>query len=149
MILADANLLIYASAESSPHYKASRDWLEAQLNSSVRLGLSWPSLLAYLRVMTNPRIFSSAVTVRDAWKQVDSWLDCPNVWIPLPTERHRSILADLLHGLGRGANHVPDADLAALAIEHGLTLCTADAGFARFAGLKWMNPIAGHQRRRP
>jgi len=69
------------------------------------------------------------------------------VWIPLPTGRHRPILAGLLHGLGRGANDVPDADLAALAIEHGLTLCTSDAGFARFAGLRWMNPIAGRPRR--
>lgn len=79
--------------------------------------------------------------MREAWGLAEAWLNCPNVWIPLPTERHRAVLADVLNNVG-GANDVPDADLAALAIEHGLTLCTADAGFARFAGLKWMNPIA-------
>lgn len=142
MILVDANLLIYAVAESSPHYKDSRAWLEAQLNGADRLGLPWPSLLAFLRVMTNPRVFERPATVNDAWNRVDRWLDCPNVWIPLPTERHRSILNGLLNALQRGANDIPDADLAALAIEHGLTLCTADAGFGRFPGLRWMNPIA-------
>ncbi|HEY7334528.1 MAG TPA: type II toxin-antitoxin system VapC family toxin [Bryobacteraceae bacterium] len=148
MILVDANLLIYAVLQVSPHHRAARDWLDASLNGSARVGLPWPSLLAFLRLVTNPRIFEKPASVEDAWRHIERWLDCPNVWIPLPTERHRSILSDLLKMSGRGANVIPDADLAALAVEHGLILCTADAGFSRFAGLKWQNPIASHNGQR-
>ena len=141
MILVDANLLIHSTSETSPQYQASRDWLDAQLSGPGRVGLPWPTLLAFLRVVTNPRIFEKPATVTAAWNRVESWLDCPNVWVPSPTERHRPILGGLLKALGRGANLVPDAELAALAIEHGLTLFTADAGFGRFPGLKWRNPL--------
>ena len=68
------------------------------------------------------------------------WLDCPPVWIPVPGDRHREILGSLLRR-GVSANLVPDAHLAALAIEHGLTLCSTDGDFARFSGLRWQNPL--------
>ena len=64
------------------------------------------------------------------------------MWIPQPTEKHKSVLAPLLNRLGGGANLIPDAHLAALAIEHGLILCSSDGDFARFSGLRWMNPLA-------
>ena len=66
----------------------------------------------------------------------------PNVWIPGPTERHDEILGELLERSRAAGNLVPDAHLAALAIEHGLTLCSADGDFARFPGLRWVNPLA-------
>lgn len=147
MILVDASLLIYAVFELSPHHRAARDWLDARLSESARVGLPWPSLLAFLRLVTNARIFEKPASVEDAWKRLEGWLDSSNVWVPMPTERHRSVLSGLLHAVSRGANLVPDAHLAALAIEHGLTLCTADAGFGRFPGLKWENPITGRSRR--
>jgi hypothetical protein len=147
VILVDSNLLIYAASAASPHHAPSREWLEARLTEPARVGLPWSSVLSFLRVVTHPRIYQKPATVMQAWSIVDGWLNCPNVWIPLPTGRHRAVLADVLAHAGRGANDVPDAHLAALAIEHGLTLCTADAGFARFPGLKWMNPISGRAAR--
>jgi uncharacterized protein len=78
----------------------------------------------------------------DAWSQVEDWLGCPTAWVPLPTERHREILGSILRGHGLRADLVPDAHLAALAMEHGLTLCSTDGDFARFPGLRWENPLA-------
>jgi len=73
---------------------------------------------------------------------VEEWLDCPPVWIPQPTERHREVLGSLLENQVGKANLVPDSHLAALAIEHGLTLCSLDGDFARFPGLRWQNPLS-------
>jgi hypothetical protein len=76
-----------------------------------------------------------------AWQQVSDWLACDPVWIPQPTERHAEVLGTLLTQPGVQGNLVSDAHLAALAIEHGLTLCSTDGDFARFRGLKWLNPL--------
>jgi predicted nucleic acid-binding protein len=91
-------------------------------------------------VVTNPRIFQRPLSVANAWQIVEAWMDCPGVWAPQPEREHRGILSKTLHSSG-GANLIPDAHLAALAIEHGLSLCTTDGDFARFPRLKWHNPI--------
>ena len=78
----------------------------------------------------------------DAWNQVDAWLRSGPAWIPAATQRHAEILARLLAAPGVHGNLVPDAHLAALAIEHGLILCSTDGDFARFPGLRWQNPLA-------
>lgn len=143
MKLIDANLLIYAHIEEMPLHRPAHRWLDEQLNGLPRVALPWPSLLAFVRLVSNPRIFDRAVPVSRAWRQVESWLSAPSVWIPSPTDRHQTILGRFLaEGAGLRANLVPDAHLAALAIEHGLTLCSADKGFARFTGLQWENPLA-------
>lgn len=142
-ILVDANLLIYAYNGAAVQHIAARDWLEARLTGPVRVGLPWPNLLAFLRVVTHPRLFPRPVETGDAWKQVANWLSSDVAWIPLPTERHAETLGELLALPGVRANLVHDADLAALAIEHGLTLCSTDGDFARFPGLRWQNPLAG------
>ena len=103
--------------------------------------LPWPSLLAFVRLVSNPRIFDRPAPVSVAWGQAESWLAEESVWIPLPTERHQEILAPLVASAEGRANLVPDAHLAALAIEHGLVLCSADGDFARFDGLEWRNPL--------
>lgn len=141
MILVDANLLIYAAVSAAPEHRAASRWLEDRLNGTMRVGLPWPSLLAFLRVVTNPRFYSRPVRIAMAWDQVETWLNCPVVWIPQPTERHPDVLKPLLDSVS-GPNLVPDAHLAALAIEHGLTVCSTDGDFARFAGLRWENPLA-------
>ena len=105
--------------------------------------MPWGSLLAFLRVVTNRRIFSPPVTMATALSQLASWLDAQSVWVPAPTDRHAEVLANLLARPGVSADLVPDAHLAALAIEHGLTLCSSDRDFARFPGLRWVNPLAG------
>jgi toxin-antitoxin system PIN domain toxin len=141
VILIDANLLIYAFDNASPHHAAARPWLDDRLTGSLPVGLPWESLLAFLRIVTNPRFYSSAVSTARAWQEVREWLTSDVAWIPLPTERHAVILDELLSIAGVRANLVPDAHLAALAISHGLILCSADAGFARFPGLRWTNPL--------
>lgn len=142
MRLVDANLLVYAHVSSFPQHVIARQWLDDRLNAQEPLGLPWPSLLAFVRLVSNPRVFALPQSVDAAWRQACSWLACPSVWVPQPTERHRTVLDGFLSGSGLCAKHVPDAHLAALAVEHGLLLCTADVGFAHFPGLRLENPLA-------
>lgn len=141
MILIDANILLYAHVASFPQHPAARAWLDEQLNGATAVGLPWASLLAFLRIATNPRVFQHAEPVADAWQQVVAWLDSEMAWIPQPTERHSDVLGRLLTQSDVTGNLIPDAHLAALAMEHGLTLCSSDGDFARFQGLRWMNPL--------
>lgn len=142
MILVDANLLVYAHVRDLPQHSAAHAWLDRQLNSLPRVGLPWPSLLAFVRLVTNPRIFENPSTVAAAWGQVESWLTAPDAWIPLPGDRHAAILGRLVGAdPGLRADLIPDAHLAALALEHGLTLCSCDGDFARFPDLAWNNPL--------
>ena len=142
MILIDANILIYASHPSSERFEQARTWLDEQLSGDTRVGLPWQSLLAFLRIVTNPKVFARPQSMPVAWRHVQEWLDCDCVWIPVPGAAHRSILDRLLLNLGGGSKLIPDAHLAALAIEHGLALCSTDGDFARFSGLRWINPLA-------
>ena len=142
MILLDANILIYSHVASFPQHQAAHKWLDHQLNGSTRVGLPWSSLLAFLRLVTNPRVFEHPEPMADVWHQVRAWLACETVWIPQPTERHADLLNELLALPGVHGNLAPDAHLAALALAHGLTLCSTDGDFARFPTLRWQNPIA-------
>jgi toxin-antitoxin system PIN domain toxin len=141
VILIDSNILIYAHADL-PQHPAARDWLDRQLNGPAAVGLPWASLLGFLRVVSNPRIFPRAEPVAEAWRQAKEWLACASAWIPQPTERHQDVLGEFLVLPGLRSKLVPDAHLAALAVEHGLTLCSTDGDFARFPGLRWLNPLA-------
>ena len=141
MILVDANLLLYASIASFPQHALAEAWLDEQLNGVARVALPWPSVLAFLRVATSRRLLDRPLKVADAWGQVRSWLGCDLVWIPQPTERHADVFERLLVEPGVTGNLVHDAHLAALAIEYGLELCSADSDFARFPGLRWTNPL--------
>ena len=141
MILLDANLLVYASAEDLPQHAAARAWLgEALRPGAPRVGIPWTSLLAFVRLTTNPRVLKQPLALTEAWAMVESWLRIPRVWIPTPGEGHAAVLANLLRDVSRSED-VMDAHLAAIAVEHGLTLCSADRGFARFRGLRWTNPL--------
>ncbi|HKO08008.1 MAG TPA: type II toxin-antitoxin system VapC family toxin [Alphaproteobacteria bacterium] len=141
MILLDANILIYAHVSSFAHHQLARSWLDRQLNGPAPVGLPWASLLAFLRLVTNPRVFEQPEPIAEAWRQVLAWLACESAWTPQPTERHAELLGEFLALAGVHGNLVPDAHLAALAVEHGLTLCSTDGDFARFPGLRWLNPL--------
>ncbi len=141
MILLDANLLLYARVKDFPLHEAAREWLDGKLNGVVGVALPWQSLLAFVRLSSNPRIFQMPLTPSEAWLQVQAWLACPPAWTPEPTERHGEVLATLIPALGNRPNLLPDANLAALALEYGLALCSTDADFARFPGLTWENPL--------
>ena len=109
MILIDANILIYAHVSSFAQHNLARNWLDQQLNASARVGLPWASVLAFLRLVTNPRVFERHEAVRDAWEQVRTWLTSETAWIPLPTERHADLLGEFLALPGVHSNFVPDA----------------------------------------
>jgi hypothetical protein len=141
MILVDANLLLYAKYSDYDQHAAAVAWLDGQLNGTARVGLPWESLLAFVRIGTNPRLRPRPMSWKQAWGQVEDWLALPNVWTPLPSERHAAILGELLGATRATGNLVADAHLAALAIGHGLLLCSTDGDFARFADLRWQNPI--------
>jgi len=97
MILVDANLLIYAHVSSFEQHAPAVSWLDAQLNGGGRVGLPWPSLLGFLRIVTNPRVFERPEPMARAWRQVQAWLEPDAVWIPQPTERHPDLLGSLVN----------------------------------------------------
>ncbi len=140
MILVDANLLIYAHVRDFAEHTVAREWLDDQINEQPRVGLAWSSLLAFMRITTNARVFERPLSIQKAWAQVEAWLSAPASWIPTPGVPHAAILGSLVPQIAR-PNLVPDAHLAALAIEHGLTLCSTDGDFARFQDLSWENPL--------
>ena len=141
MRLLDANILMYASFDVYPQHRVTRLWLDARLNDAeTPLGIPWESLLAFVRLSSNPRIRTPALRVSEAWKQVEYWLSAPCVWIPQPSKNHRQILDSLLRLPDMTSKLVADAHLAALAIEHGLVLVSADNDFKRFPGLRFENP---------
>ena len=142
MILVDANILLYACNAAADQHVESRNWLDGKLNGAAPVGLPWISVLAFLRIATNPRAFRTPLTMPTAWGQVSNWLSAETAWTPEPTERHAELFGQLLALPGIYANLVTDAHLATLAIEHGLTLCSTDGDFARFPALNWLNPLA-------
>ena len=141
MILIDANLLLYAHNTSAPEHATARAWFERTLSGSDRIGVPWPSILAFVRLASNPVVFREPVTPAAAWQVVRHWLHQENVWIPTPGTTHAGIFESLVAERPVTSRTVPDAHLAALAIEYGLTLCSTDGDFARFAGLRWHNPL--------
>ena len=142
MILVDANVLLYAANHAAPEHERARRWLDEQLNGTARVGLPWPSLLAFVRLASNPLVLRDAKTPAQAWQQIEEWLAVESAWIPAPGGRHAQILVRLIKESVMTSRLVADAHLAALAIEHGLTLCSTDGDFARFPGLTWHNPLA-------
>ncbi len=141
-MLLDANLLLYAVHAGVPQHEATAEWLTEQLNGSRRVGLPWQSLGAFMRISTHPRAFERPLAPATAWERVTDWLSSPVAWIPQPGPAYARTLGELVIANEVRGNLVTDAQLAALAIEHGLTLCSTDTDFARFADLRWINPLA-------
>jgi uncharacterized protein len=139
--LVDANVLLYALDESSPHHEAARNWVEARLSGTETLAFSWSVLLAVVRLGTHPRVFDSPLELDEAFDLIESWLAQPCATVVDPTDRHVALLRELLAAVGTAGNLTTDAHLAALAIEHGAELCSADADFSRFPTLRWSNPL--------
>jgi len=140
--IVDTNVLLYAVDEESPHHLAARAWLEEQLSGSETFAFSWAVLLAFVRLATNPRVFETPLSIEAAFDLVDSWLAQPATTVVHPLDRHHQLLRELLAPLGTAANLTSDAHLAALSIEHGAELCSADSDFARFPRVRWINPLA-------
>lgn len=141
-MLIDANILLYAVDSSSALHPTASRWLESTLNGAQRVALPWQSLAAFLRISTNPRAWDHPLDPQTAADLVAAWLDAGPVWTPEPGPGYAEILLGLLGKYQVRGNLVPDAQLAALAIEHGLTVYSADTDFARFTELTWINPIS-------
>jgi toxin-antitoxin system PIN domain toxin len=142
MILIDANLLLYGYHPRSQHHERSRVWLESVFTGREPVRLAWITIFAFLRISTNPRVFEHPLSGAEARAHVASWLELPAVSTLEPTERYWEIFSGLLETGQATGSLVMDAALAALAIEHGATLCTVDRDFSRFAGLPLLNPLA-------
>jgi hypothetical protein len=140
-VIVDANILLYAVDSTSRFHRPSHRWLEAALNGNSRVGLPWVSLSAFLRISTHSRASADPLSPAHAWSFVSDWLEAEPTWIPEPTSRHADIFRRLIVDGELYGNLVPDAHLAALAIEHGVGVCSADSDFARFPEVRWVNPL--------
>lgn len=143
MTLVDTNLLVYAVFADAPEHEGARGWLEERLaEGEGSVALCWPVLYAFLRLVTSSRIFGpGATTVRSGWAVVAAFLDQPAVRLVTHGGGHAAIAAELAATPGLRSDDVPDVEIAALAIEHGLVLATHDHGFRRFAGLRTVDPL--------
>lgn len=141
-MLVDANILIYATDRQSRDHERAATWLADQINGAGRVALPWSSLTGFLRITTHPRASAQPLSPAAAWTFIEAWLAQEAVWIPAPTDRHADVLGTLVAKYRPTGNLVPDTDLAALAIEHGLAICSADTDFARFSEVRWHNPLA-------
>ena len=142
MRLPDVNLLVYAADEEARQHERALGWVEAALSGTETVAFTWHTLLGFLRITTRARGARDPWPVERALDVIDGWLAQPVATVVHPTDRHALVLRDLLAPLGAGGNLTSDAHLAALAIEHGATLCSHDNDFSRFAGLSWMDPLA-------
>ncbi len=140
-MLLDANLLLYAIHKRAAQHEAAVGWLTEQLNGPRRVGLPWQSMGAFLRISTHPRAFPRPLEPAVAWQRITDWLAAPASWIPTPGPDHGRLLGELVTRHEVRGNLVPDAQLAALALEHGLTVCSTDTDFARFEEIRWSNPL--------
>ncbi len=141
MIVVDVNLLLYAIISGFPQHVQARTWWEETLNSTTRVALAAPALFGFLRLSTNPRIFTSPLSVEQAVAYVSEWLEQPNVSYLPGSPRQLDIAFELLQALGTAGNLTTDVQLAALAIEHGDELYSNDSDFGRFSELNWVNPL--------
>jgi hypothetical protein len=143
MIMLDANVMLYAYHPRAAQHERCRAWVEAEFASGAAVRIPWATVVAFLRISTNPRVFERPLATAEAEAAVSSWLTVPSVEPVDPGERYWDVLRDLLHRAQVTGPLVTDAALAALAIEHGATLCTTDRDFARFPGLRTLNPLDG------
>lgn len=141
MLIVDANLLIYAYNADSAQHERARAWLEGVLNGDEPVGLPLTTVLAFVRITTDPNLLRRPQDLQHALGIVRDWLQRPGVTIAEPTPEHwPTLLSVATEGQARGPM-LMDAHLAALAIEHGATLCTADRDFRRFKGVRVVDPL--------
>jgi len=141
MKLLDANILLYAYDRSATHHDVCRMWLEAVFNATETIALPWQTILAFVRISTNPRAVKHPISNAQACDIVATWLERPNVVIANAADRFWNILRQQMLDAQVSGPLVTDAALAALAIEQGATLCSTDRDFRRFEGLKLLDPI--------
>lgn len=141
MIIPDINLLLYAYVSTFPDHLRARRWWEDRMNGSEAVGLVGPVVFGFIRIATNSRVFSPPMTIETATAHVESWLARPAVVFLAPGPRHLEIALGLLRATRATPSLTTDCQLAAFAIENQAELHSNDADFARFSGLRWVNPL--------
>ena len=141
MIVLDVNLLIYAADGNAALHESARRWLQSIISGSELIGLPWQTIDAFVRISTNPRVSGGQVTVERSIGTIEQWIRLPQVRVLAPGERHWGILKVMLSEGQATGPLAADAGLAAVTIEYGGVLHTTDRGFARFPGLRWVNPL--------
>jgi uncharacterized protein len=139
--LPDLNLLLYAVNTGSRDHERAKRWLEQTLSGTEAVGFAWLALLGFIRISTNPTALEHPLSPSESIDYVDEWLATSVAAILQPTHQHATVLRRLLESVGTAGNLTTDAHLAALAIEHGAELCSHDADFSRFEGLRWTDPL--------
>ena len=144
MIVPDVNLLLYAEIDAYPIHVAARRWWEGVLNNGQRqVGVAPVCLFGFLRLSTNRRVFADPLPIEDAIERVQRWFERPQVSLLVAGRRHLEIALRFLQQLGTGANLTTDVQIAAHAVEHNGEVHSNDGDFARFEGLRWINPLSG------
>jgi uncharacterized protein len=141
LIVLDANLLLYAYDSASPQHAEARSWVEREFSGAELIALPWQTVSAFVRIMTHPRLPGERLTIDEAARVVDTWLDQPNVRLLAPGEGHWPLFRQMLVAGQASGPLASDAHLAALTIEYGGVLHTTDRDFARFPDLRWKNPL--------
>ncbi len=141
MIIPDINLLVYAYNDQAPWHTEARLWWEACINGKAPIGMPWVVASGFVRLMTHPSILEKPMAPGAAVGHVRAWLEQPPVRILQPGARFAELFFRYLEELGTGGNLTTDAQIAALAVEYQAVLYSNDADYARFAGLRWNNPL--------
>ena len=141
MLIPDVNLLLQAMFRESATHRESRTWWQEALLGSQPVGLCAPVIFGYIRLSTKPQIFGQALTVQQAFADVENWMEFPVAeWLE-PDHLHLERVKAFLVEAGTGGNLVTDAQIAAYAQQYNATICSADSDFRRFA-VKWLNPLS-------
>ena len=147
MILPDTNLLIYAHNWDDPRRDEAAGWWSKCLSETESVVLCSPTIFAFVRITTSARTFSNPISVSQATAHVMSWFENPVV--QFAEIQHNDIQQALkfLREAGTGGNLTTDAQIAALAFRLGATIHSADADYARFANVRWLNPLTGRKQK--
>jgi toxin-antitoxin system PIN domain toxin len=141
VIVLDANLLLYAYSSASSRHQEAREWVSKIFSGDELVGLPWQTVHAFLRIATDTRISSDRFSTAAALAVVKQWMELPQVRMLAPGERHWFLLQQMLiEGQAKGPL-IFDAQLAAITVEYGGVLYSTDRDFARFPGLRWINPL--------
>ena len=142
MILPDSNLLIYAHMEQAKAHAAAKSWWESAVNSGAAIGLTWTTILGFLRLTTRRVVYQPPLTISQAEQHIAAIFTQPNIRIVEPGQRHAALLFQLLREAGIAGDLTTGAHLAAVALEWNATVYSADADFARWPAVKFVNPLA-------
>ncbi|MBE2205310.1 MAG: PIN domain-containing protein [Chthoniobacterales bacterium] len=141
MIFPDANLLLYAVNSDSPDHDKAWSWWEALLERDEPVAVCAVVAFAFVRLATHPRVFSTPLSVNEAFAYLDNWLEFPSVSFLESEKDDLKVARSLLEAVGTGGNLVTDAQIAAMSLRRNGTVCSADADFSRFPGVKWQDPL--------